>query len=68
MFSHLKSQQRLSEHYQQRAQDVTLAYKLTHVSEKYHLSMLHRELAMSEERTTCISPSMPMFYYGTKGR
>ena len=51
-FSHLKPQMGLSERYQQRAQDVTLAYKLTHVYGKYHLAMLHRELAMSEERTT----------------
>ena len=47
--SHLKPQQGLSERYQRRAQDVTLACKLTHVYGKYHLAMLHRELAMSEE-------------------
>lgn len=50
--SHLKPQQRLSERYQQHALDVTLACKLTHVYGKYHLAMLHRELAMSKERTT----------------
>ena len=50
--SHLKPQQGLSERYQQHALDVTLACKLTHVYGKYHLAMLHRELALSEERTT----------------
>ena len=40
--SQLKPQQRLSERYQSRAQDVTLACKLTHVYEKYNLAMLHR--------------------------
>ena len=50
--SHLKAQQGLPDRYQCRAQDVTLACKLTHVYGKYHLAMLHRELAMSEERTT----------------
>ena len=50
--SHLKPQQGLSERYQRRAQDVALACKLTHVYGKYHLAMLHRQLAMSEERTT----------------
>ena len=50
--SHLKPQQGLSERYQRRALDVTLAYKLTHVYGKYHLAMLHRQLAMSEEHTT----------------
>jgi len=50
--NHLRPQQGLSEHYQWRALDVTLACKLTHVYGKYHLAMLHRELAMSEERTT----------------
>ena len=48
--SHLKPQQGLSERYQRRALDVTLACKLTHVYGKYHLAMLHRELAMSEEQ------------------
>ena len=50
--SHLKPQQGLSERYQRRALDVTLACKLTHAYGKYHLAMLHRELAFSEERTT----------------
>lgn len=50
--SHFKPQQGLSERYQRRVIDVTLACKLTHVYGKYHLAMLHRELAMSEERTT----------------
>ena len=50
--SHLKLQQGLSERYQRRALDVTLTCKLTHVYGKYHLAMLHRELAFSEERTT----------------
>lgn len=49
---HLRFQQGLSERYQRRAQDVTLAYKLTHTYGKYHMAMLHRELAMSEEQTT----------------
>ena len=49
--SHLKLQQGLSERYQRRAIDVTLACKLTHVYGKYHLTMLHRQLAMSEEET-----------------
>ena len=48
----LKPQQGLSEHYQRRVLDVTLACKLTHVYGKYHLAMLHRELAFCEERTT----------------
>ena len=50
--SHLKPQQGLSERYQRRAIDVTLAAKLTLTYGKYHLAMLHRQLAMSEERTT----------------
>ena len=50
--SHLKLQQGLLERYQRRALDVTLACKLTLTYGKYHLAMLHRELAMSEERTT----------------
>ena len=48
-FTHLKPQQGLSECYLCRALDVTLACKLTHVYGKYHLAMLHRQLAMSEE-------------------
>ena len=46
------SQQGLSKRYQRCALDVTLACKLTHVYGKYYLTMLHRELAMSEEKTT----------------
>jgi len=49
---HLKLQQRLFERYQRRALDLTLACKLTHVYGKYHLVMLYRELAMSEEQAT----------------
>ena len=49
---HLKPQQGLSERHHRRALDVTLACKLTHFYGKYHLAMLHRELAMSEERMT----------------
>ena len=49
---HLRLQNGLSERYQRRALDVTLACKLTHAYGKYHLTMLHRELVMSEERTT----------------
>lgn len=45
--SHLKPQQGLSERYQRRALDVTLACKLTHVYGKYHLMMDYRQLAMS---------------------
>lgn len=52
---HLKPQQGLSERYKRRAQDVTLACKLTHVYGKYHLAMLHRELAMNEEDVTDLS-------------
>ena len=50
--SHLKPQKGLSERYQRRAIDVTLAAKLTLTYGKYHLAMLHRQLVMSEERTT----------------
>ena len=49
---HLKPQQGLSVRYQQRAIDVTLAAKLTLTYGKYHLAMLHRELFMSEEKTS----------------
>ena len=52
---HLKPQQGLSERYKRCAQDVTLACKLTHVYGKYHLAMLHRELAMNEEDVTDLS-------------
>lgn len=50
--THLKPHQGLSERYQRRALDVTLACRLTHVYGKYHLAMLYRKLAMSEEQTT----------------
>lgn len=50
--SYLKPQHELSERYQQRVLDVTLACKLTNVYGKFHLAMLHRQLAMSEEWTT----------------
>ena len=46
--NHIKSQQELSERYQRRAIDVTLAAKLMLTYGKYHLAMLHRQLAMSE--------------------
>ena len=49
---HLRLREDLPERYQRRALDVTLACKLTHVYGKYHLAMLHRKLAMSEEETT----------------
>lgn len=49
--SQFKSQQELSERYQCRAIDVTLAAKLTLTYGKYHLAMLHRQLTMSEEQT-----------------
>ena len=50
--SHLRPQQGLSELYQHHAIDVTLAAKLTLTYGKYHLAMLHRQIAMSEEQTT----------------
>ena len=46
--SHFKSQQELSERYQRRAIDVTLAAKLILTYGKYHLAMLHRQLVMSD--------------------
>ena len=49
---HLKPQQGLSERYQRRALDVVLACKLTHAYGKYHLAMLHKELFISEEKTS----------------
>ena len=49
---HLNPQQGLPERYQRRALDVTLACKLTQTYGKYHLAMLHRELFMSEEKTS----------------
>ena len=50
--NHLKPQQGLPERYLCRALDVTLAAKLTLTYGKYHLAVLHRQLAMSEEQTT----------------
>ena len=50
--SHLKLQQDLSDRNQRRAIDVTLTAKLTLTYGKYHLAMLHRQLALSEEQTT----------------
>ena len=41
-----------------------LAAKLTLTYGTYHLAMLHRQLAMSEELTICTTPSMPMRYCG----
>jgi len=49
---HLRLQQTMSKKHQLRSQDVTLACKLTLVYGKYHLMMLHRQLAMSEKRTS----------------
>lgn len=49
---HLKMQQDITLRYLQRALDVTLACKLTLTYGKYHLMMLHRQLAMSEEQTS----------------
>lgn len=49
---HLKLQQDITLRHFQRALDVTLACKLTLTYGKYHLMMLHRQLAMSEERTS----------------
>lgn len=50
--SYLKPQQGLSERNHHRAIDVTLAAKLTQTYGKYHVAMLHWQLAMSNERTT----------------
>ena len=50
--SHLKPEHGSSERYQRRAQDVTLACKLTHVYGKYHLMMDYRQLAMSNYQMT----------------
>lgn len=41
--SHLKPHQGLSERYQRRVIDVTLAAKLTLTYGKFHLAMLHRQ-------------------------
>lgn len=48
----LRLLQGLSERHLHRAHDVTLACKLTLTYGKYHLMMLHRQLAMSEEQTS----------------
>ena len=48
----LKIYQGINPKYCQRSLDVTLACKLTLVYGKYHLMILHRQLAMSEERTS----------------
>ena len=48
----MKPRHGLSERYQRRALDVALACKLTHTYGKYHLAMLHSELAFSEELIT----------------
>ena len=50
--SHLRLQMGMSEHHLQRSLDATLACKLTLTYGKYHLMMLHRQLSMSEERTS----------------
>ncbi len=50
--NHLRPHQGMSTKYLQRALDVTLACKLTLAYGKYHMMMLHRQLAMSEERTS----------------
>ncbi len=50
--NHLRSYQGMSTKNLQRSLDVTLACKLTLTYGKYHLMMLHRQLAMSEERTS----------------
>lgn len=49
---HLKMQQGITLRHLQRALNVTLACKLTLTYGTYHLMMLHRQLAMSEERTS----------------
>ena len=49
---HLKLQQDITLRHLQRALNVTLACKLTLTYGKYHLMMLHRQLAMSEEQTS----------------
>ena len=48
----LKIYQCINPKYCQRSLDVTLACKLTLTYGKYHLMMLHRQLSMSEERTS----------------
>ena len=50
--NHLRPHQGTSTKYLQRSHDVTLACKLTLTYGKYHLMMLHRQLALSEEQTS----------------
>ena len=50
--NHFKSQLGLTERYQRRAIDVTLAAKLTLTYGKYHLAMLHWPSATSTSTTT----------------
>ena len=50
--SHLRLQMGMSERHLQRSFEVTLACKLALTYGKYHLMMLHRQLAMSEKRTS----------------
>ena len=50
--NHLRPYQGMSTKNLQRSLDVTLACKLTLTYGKYHLMMLHRQLSMSEERTS----------------
>lgn len=49
---HLALHNGQSRRHYQRSQDIELACKLTLAYGKYHLMMLHRQLAMSEERTS----------------
>ena len=49
---HLVIHNDLTKRYNQRALDITLACKLTLTYGKYHLMMLYRQLAMSEEWTS----------------
>ena len=50
--SNIRHQRNLSLRHQLRSLDITLACKLTLTYGKYHLMMLHRQLAMSEEQTS----------------
>lgn len=50
--SHLKTQKILSERYQCRTINVTLACKLIHAYGEYRMVTLSRKPAMSKERTT----------------
>ena len=49
---HLALHNGQSRRHYQRSQDIELACKLTLTYGKYHLMMLHRQLSMSEERTS----------------